>query len=81
MREDGVNDLYKMARDYVSQVYPRGCHPRQRDESEQHFICGVHAGVQLLRQLPPEKLETLDKEIRAFQMERVKTLLKSEPFG
>lgn len=70
-----VNDAVLMSKDYVKQCYQnREINETQRLESEQHFLMGLWAMLQLARQMPLEKIDQLEKEIREYQIERVKEL-------
>ena len=71
-----VNHALEMAKDYVNQVYPSKVNlsPNQREESEQHFLMGIWAMLQLAKKMPAEKIEELEKEIREYQEKRVKEL-------
>ena len=77
-----LNDVDVMAIDYVNQVYKHPISETQRQESQQHFIMGIWAMLQLAKQMPPERIDTLEKELidtlekelRECQIKRVKEL-------
>ena len=69
-----LNDVDVMAIDYVNQVYKHPISETQRQESQQHFIMGMWAMLQLAKQMPPDRIVTLEKELRECQIKRVKEL-------
>ena len=70
-----VNDAVLMSKDYVKQCYQnREINETQQLESEQHFLMGLWAMLQLAKQMPLEKISQLEKELREYQIERVKEL-------
>jgi len=72
-----VSDAYKMADDYVKQVYPwLKESSNQFKESQQHFLMGIWAALQLLKNDKFTKKMTikLDSELREYQKARLESL-------
>jgi hypothetical protein len=72
-----INDAELMATDYVSQVYPGlDKESSQFKESEQHFLMGIWALLQLLnnKNFNLSKVQTIENEIREYQTKRLSDL-------
>lgn len=71
-----INNITELAKVYQKAIYPSGAHPIQLKETEQAYLAGFYEALQISKQLPKDKLELAEKELREFFDKRIKELTK-----
>lgn len=69
-----INNITELAKIYQKAVYPTGAGQIQLRETEQAYLAGFYEALQISKQLPKDKMELAEKELRDFFDKRIKEL-------